>query len=247
MICGNAIITYEHIDPTFENSQNHNASRMTLLCGGHQLESSKDLLSKLSIKNADRFPYCKKSGHAKHLFDLGGQRPTILLGDNDFTQCGSRIVINGEVWFAVLPPERKSRIWRLSARFKNHDNKIICEIKENELLICAENSQVTQTANRFIISDSENVLLEMELQHPSVLVIKRYRFETDSGTIIIAEDLVPDFLNNTFPNKPVSQTKELTMTFESGNSRCVFLKNSFISPSGIDLQIKNGSIQFGGG
>src|ERR1035438_5428034 len=88
VMCGNAIITYEHIDPPFAETRKHDPTCMTLLCGGCQLESSKGTLSKETIKAADKNPFCKTKGHARHLFDLGGKKPTLLLGGNDFTECG---------------------------------------------------------------------------------------------------------------------------------------------------------------
>ena len=89
VICGNAIITYEHIDPPFAIARTHDPKRMTLLCGTHQTESTKGLLSKETITSADSNPFCKQKGYARHLFDLGGIRPVLVVGSNTLTECGT--------------------------------------------------------------------------------------------------------------------------------------------------------------
>src|SRR3954452_13658040 len=111
VICGNAIITYEHVEPTFANARIHDPQCITLLCGGHQLESSKGTLSKETILQADRAPYCKGTGQAKHIFDLGGKKPTLLLGGNDFSECGHSIQIDGQTLFEILPTDKHSSRW----------------------------------------------------------------------------------------------------------------------------------------
>jgi hypothetical protein len=247
VICGDAIFTFEHIEPGFANASEHDPKKITLLCGSHQLESTKGLLSKSKIRDADQHPYCKQLGHARHIFDLGGARPIILLGGNDFTECGPRIVIEGETLFEVFAPERHSHRWRLSAQFKDSSDRVICEIKENELLINSENSDVQQTARRFSMSINGTLYLEMELQPPTSMIIRQFCMETHCGIITIGEDDDPSFLRAVGPSESVRSRKQPVMTFKSGDMKIVFAKSSFCSPDGIILRFKNGGLQFGGG
>src|SRR5262249_39317629 len=85
VICANAIITYEHIEPPFAEAREHDPDRITLLCGAHQVASFKGLLSKETIWAADKRPICKTTQAPKHIFDLGGKKPRLLLGGNDFS------------------------------------------------------------------------------------------------------------------------------------------------------------------
>jgi hypothetical protein len=155
VVCGNAIVTYEHIDPVYADAREHDPECMTLLCGGCQLESTKGTLSKKTIKAANNSPFCKRAGHAKHIFDLGGKRPKLLLGGNDFTDCGQMIRVDGETLFEIEPPERLSSRWRLSATFRNSNGDILCEIIENELKLNPDNFDIEQTARIFRVKSCD--------------------------------------------------------------------------------------------
>ena len=119
------------------------------LCGSHQIKSAKRLLSKNTIQQADKNPRCRQVGYASHLFDIGNGRPSLSFGSNDFTQCGPQIKFDGETFFEFLRPELKSRRWRLSARFKDRRNRVVCEINENEFLVNSGNFDVVETATKF--------------------------------------------------------------------------------------------------
>ena len=68
--CGNAIITYEHMEPKFRDARCHDPRRITLLCGHHQQESTKGLLSLETIKEYDADPVTKRQGFSSYVFDL---------------------------------------------------------------------------------------------------------------------------------------------------------------------------------
>jgi hypothetical protein len=134
VICGDAIFTYEHFDPPFKEAREHKPKGITLLCGSHQNESSKGLLSRQTIRSADAEPYCKQHGYATHVFDLGAVRPRLFIGSNDFTACGTRIVFNADTLFEIFPPEPGSKRWRLSATFRDRNNNglsLSCEAFQN--------------------------------------------------------------------------------------------------------------------
>jgi hypothetical protein len=80
VICGNAIITYEHMEPKFRDARRHEPSCITLLCGHHQQESSKGILSVETIKEYDADPITRRRGFANYVFDLGGKTPELQLG-----------------------------------------------------------------------------------------------------------------------------------------------------------------------
>ena len=237
--CGKAIITYEHFAPPFRNAHKHDPTGITLLCGQHQIESMKGLLSKATIGMADRNPHCKAAGYSKHLFDLGGIRPKLVIGNNNFTECGPRIVVDGETLFEVLPPERKSSKWRLSARFKDSNGRVVCEIKENELLFSSENFDVEQTATKFWVAHSDGTkILELEIQPPKVLFLKKYALITSGGKITIGEQIVPDPFGD-------ADRKATVLVFQTDKSHLTFEECAFSSPSGIILSFKNGDLKFG--
>jgi hypothetical protein len=187
VICGNAIYTFEHFDPPFEDLTELNANGITLLCWGHQGESSKGLLSKATISNADKNPCCKQSGYSKHIFDLGNPNLNMILGGS-LIECGPRMVVDENTIFEVFPPENKSHRWTLSAEFRDPKNRLICKIERNELSVSSESSNFEQTARTFSIFYDGVPFLVMELEPPHSLHIHKYRCETDAGTLTIDDD-----------------------------------------------------------
>jgi hypothetical protein len=247
-ICGDAIITYEHIDPPFEEAQSHEPSCITLLCGTHQLQSTKGILSKQTIKENDRDPYCNRVGHANHIFDLGGNRPNLLIGGNDFTECGPIIEVDGETLFEIRPPEKNSSRWRLSAIFKDPYGATVCDIHNNELILSIAAFDIVNEANRFAIYSSDNILLELELVPPTSLLLKSYKIFTANGVLRIGESRVPDIqssLDN--PGAPNKFIMKPTITFEAadGTTGPTFDTCSFAFPTGLVIRFKDGGIQFG--
>lgn len=245
MICGNAIITYEHFNPPYKDARRHDPKGMTLLCGAHQLETSKQLLSKETIAQADSDPFCKRVGYAKHLFDLGGRKPKLVIGGADVSECGPRIEIDGETMFQILPPDSRSSRWRLSCRFINQDGTTMCAIVENELVLKSESVDIVQQANRFSIMSDNETVLELELQAPDTLLLKKYCLFTKNGRVIVGTENLPDIRHKMdHPNSPPKMTSETTLRLESGACVVSFSACSFVSPAGLIIRFLNGSIQF---
>jgi hypothetical protein len=181
VICGLAITTYEHFDPLFKDAKVHDPKGITLLCGNHQLHTSKStsLLSKETIAAADKDPKCKQTGYADHLFDLGGTCPTIVLGSVRFIDCGRVLTVNGKPCISIREPEPGSKKWRLSAEFDDQEGRPLCRIIDNELQIFNELlHDFDQEGNRFSIKGSDGrVLLDLRLEAPHSLYVDAMRLE----------------------------------------------------------------------
>jgi hypothetical protein len=242
VLCGNAIITYEHIDPPFANARKHDPKCITLLCGDHQIQSSKGLLSKERIKKADGDPYCRQKGHAKHLFDLGGKKPILLVGGNNFTECGHKFQVDGQTLFEILAPDRKSSKWRLSAKFQDKSGMTICEILENELILNSTVFDIKQTATRFSIDSPDETILELEVKPPASLLLKTYRIFTKHGKITIGTSMEIDIIYKMDTGIDKFIERE-SLTFEGKNGeKVVFIASSFISPEGLNFRFCGGGL-----
>jgi hypothetical protein len=236
VICGNAIVTYEHFSPPYKDARMHDPNGITLLCGGHQLESSKGLLSKETIAEANANPICKRRGHAKHMFDLGGAKPTLLLGGADVTQCAPAIEIDGAFFFKIDPPDRRSSRWRLSCRFCDETGKLICEILENELIIQADNVDIEQSATRLLIRSDANTLLELEVQPPAGFLLKQYSLQTTNGRLYIGGE--------SHSNGPPVVPASTVLRLETANGGAFSLRDcTFISPGGLRINFCGSGIQ----
>lgn len=249
VICGSAIITYEHIEPPFAQAREHHPDRMTLLCGSHQLESSKGILSKETIQSANKNPICKIKGRSTHIFDLGGKKPKLLLGGNDFTDCGYQIEVDREILFAILPPEPRSSRWRLSARFKSADGAVLCEIIENELVLNPSSFDLQQTSTKFqVLSADKSVAVELEIRPPDAVLLNRYSLSTERGKITIGPQSTIDALYKLdHPDEPPRSVTKMMLTFENRNGgKTSFSSSKFVSPAGLIIGFDGDSIQLRG-
>lgn len=246
VICGSAIITYEHFMPPFKDATQHDPNGITLLCGSHQLETTKGILSKESIAHYNSSPYCLRVGNSKHIFDLGNIRPSLILGSVDVSDCGPGIEVDGEVFLRIRPPEKHSSRWRISARFLNSEGSVICEIVDNEIIVSSQNFDFVQQAKSFSIQSPTEELLCLQLAPPKGLIIKHYVLHVKHGKVIIGEDKsstdrrkIPKEVAATLGESP-----RFGITVESPTSRQTFNDCRFSFPQGLGIDVLNGSTQF---
>jgi hypothetical protein len=128
VICGCPIITYEHIEPTFEDAKSHDPNRMTCLCGSCQLRSTKQNIAKETIWEAKSNPYCKKNGVIDS-FDIGPNAPKIYFG---FKSLGYGIIFeSGENYFRIDEPEIEGGPFCITAQFLGDDGSQLFKITNN--------------------------------------------------------------------------------------------------------------------
>lgn len=247
-LCGNAIITYEHFDPPFKDAKVHHAKGITLLCGSHQLESSKGLLSKETIREADLNPACKRSGFAKHMLDFGKTKPHLVLGGADVTECAPTIEIDETLFFKVDAPDEDSQRWRLSCRFIDENGIEVCRIAENELLVKASCVDIEQSAKRLVIHSETMALLELEFEPPDGLRVKQYSTRTPNGRVLIGDELLPDIEHSLrFPDAPRIMRTCTVFKLETNDGNGVTLVNSRIeSRGGLRISLLHGGVILSG-
>lgn len=237
VICGDAIITYEHFDPPFKDAKHHDPKGITLLCGGHQLETTKGLLSKTTIAEHDKDPHSKQTGQARLLFDLGGRKPRLLFGGAHVTECGPKIEIDGRTMLKIDPPEQRSSRWRLSCDFTDQHNNIICKIIENELVLKSNNIDVKTNGSCLSIHSDKEVLLDIKLYPPDILEIRKYGVYTANGRITIRKEKV-------YADDYTKTATRTTLRLETGGTSVCFDTCEFVHPQGLIFEFKNGQIRF---
>jgi hypothetical protein len=80
VVCGSAIFDYEHVDPEFKDAEEHDPTKMALLCGSCHDKVTRRQWSKDKIKEARANPICLESGFSSEWFDYGTEAPTIVVG-----------------------------------------------------------------------------------------------------------------------------------------------------------------------
>lgn len=238
VICGSAIVTYEHFDPPYRDAPEHRPEGITLLCGSHQLESSKGLLSKYTIAQANARPICHQKGYASQLLDFGVNRPILSIGGTDVTQCGPGIAFDGKWLLRIRPPEAHSSRWRLSAMFNSADGTLACAIRNNELVVPAAPFEVEQVGRKLIVKHDSTLVLDLELEPPSRLLLNQYMIPLEQGVVFIGKRRIRHPISERLDDSSV-----LEFRHNSGGT-VTLVDCAFQSDLGINLSLNNGRLSF---
>ena len=132
VICGLAVVQYEHIDPSFSEATSHDPKKIALLCGNCHDRVSRGIWSKERVIAARKTPITFKHGLTKDAFDLKAPFE-VFVGDSRFrdVRCIIRTQSNDE-WFSIEPPESPEAPPRISAKFYGPSGKPELEIIQNE-------------------------------------------------------------------------------------------------------------------
>ena len=247
VICGDAIVEYEHVEPLFAEAEQHDNSRITLLCPSHHSQSTKGLLAKSTIRNADRSPFCKRGYSPKHLLNIGSRLPTIMVGGNDLTHCGGRVFIGGRKVFEVSPPDEvDSTVWQLFARLFGPDGRAVCEIDRNEISFDPQVFDIIQQRNRFEVRDVEgHVLLCITSLPPHGISLDRFEAAIPGGRYIVAEEEV-ETIDRTKSEITLTRANRPALVFETrAGGRVVFTTSQMVSSTGLYLDLQDGALRIG--
>ena len=142
VICGNAIIIYEHVDPEFKDATEHNPEAMTLLCGGCHDKVTRGQWSKETVKRASASPKCLEKGFSFGVFDIGIDPPDIVFGGIHAVRSGTILRIYGRDVLSVSPPEEPHGPFRISAFFSDGMGEEMCVIEDNEWRVRSDASDL---------------------------------------------------------------------------------------------------------
>jgi hypothetical protein len=209
---------------------------ITLLCGSHQLESTKGLLSRESIAHFNAQPVCLQRGYASHPLDLGLRRPRVLVGGTNFTNCGTGIAFNGQWMFRVREPEPHSRRWRLSAVFPSPDGHFASMIRNNELILPAENLEIEQRAKSIVVRQDHGVVLELEFGPPDTVSVNQFVISNSEGRIFVGRRSLANPLSGVQESRSI-----LEFQHDSGGTQ-TFVDCAFESNVGLHLCLENGGM-----
>jgi len=173
-MCGCAIYQYEHLDPPFAEATEHQASGITLLCGGCHDRATRRLLSLDSIKRAMQAPRCLADGFSFGPFDLGIEHPEVLAGA--FLALRTRIILRafGDPILAVDPPEEPAGPFQLSATLCDDQGTVVLRIDRNEWQAPVDNWDVEVIGQRITVRRAEgDITLRLRSEPPHRLVIER--------------------------------------------------------------------------
>lgn len=152
IFCGHAVTHIHHIIP-YEECENHNSDNLTLLCPLHHNEVHTNLISRETVAEKNKLPYCKENDGPRYfLFDIGRKQPPIvMLGNMEMINCKTIFNVLGTPMLYISPPEKNSKIWTISGLFHDETSHLICRIFSNEVTFIEKGVDIIQSQNKFII------------------------------------------------------------------------------------------------
>jgi hypothetical protein len=177
VVCGNAIVEYEHFDPEFAEAAVHDADGILLLCVGCHGRKTRGHLSRDTIDRHRKNQASRKLGYAHDAFDVGPTFPAIVMGNLRATNTNCLIRINGEDVLRVDPPEEPGSPYRLTAVLRNRAGQPDLVVVENEWRSPITNWDVTVQGKRITVkSGIRSIELILRNELPQTLVVERLDF-----------------------------------------------------------------------
>jgi hypothetical protein len=124
VLCGNLPYEYEHIDPEFKDSIEHDPSRMALLCPTCHSKVTKGIYSKVQVKNSRAKPFCITNGTNAMGLDFSGTNIVFQIGNSIIRNAQFPLVFNGiPVFSAWRNPVSNSIV--LNCHFYDYSNTLV--------------------------------------------------------------------------------------------------------------------------
>lgn len=173
VVCGSAMIQYEHIDPPFAWAKEHDPSRMALLCPTCHDKVTRKFLPKQAVSDAREDPLCRRQGFSSELFELGKTSPQIVIGGLTLEECPVPIQIRGTDLIRISAPEEQGGPVRLSGCFQDTAGAVSLTIEDNEWSPFTTNWDVEFVGGILTIRDApQHISLRLRFALPHSLVVE---------------------------------------------------------------------------
>jgi hypothetical protein len=154
VLCGNAIVDYEHVDPAFADATAHDETAITLLCPTCHAKVTRNFWSKEKVRQGMLDPYCKRVGFSNEWFDVGKSNPVVIFAGATLRHCRIPVEIKGTPLIMIEPPEDDMSPYRISANFHNSQGQPSLKVVQNEWQSLTSNWDVEAAGGAITIRDS---------------------------------------------------------------------------------------------
>jgi len=172
--CGLAIATYEHIEPTFRDAQEHDPSKMAYLCGSCHDRVTRGIWSKQKVMVVRSEPWCIKNHRGHDSFDISAPNPVIWVGPNEIVNINKILSIDDHVILAIDPPEQAGAPYAISGEFFDDSGNLLFKIEKNEWVGSIESWDVETVGRTITIRKGPgNIALRITALPPDGIMIER--------------------------------------------------------------------------
>lgn len=176
VVCGSAIVDYEHFNPEFKDAKAHDAAGIILLCPLHH-RAKGAFIARDTIAKAAENPFCKGKGFAWNVLDL--QSATTHIGP--FTAQNCEVVLKIQavpvIWFS--PPEMEGGPNRLNLVVRSRDGSDLVQIVDNVWSVSASADDVNLTSGNISglleVKDEDGPVFKARITPPDEIEIEVYR------------------------------------------------------------------------
>lgn len=174
VICGASIIEYEHIDPPFTEAKEHDPENIALLCSQCHAKVTRKFLSKETVKQDRRKPYCKRVTFSREYLDIGKIHPKIIFAGTTLENCQVPVAVGDTFLSEVKEAEEPGGPFRLSANFCNSRGELSLQIVDNEWRASTMNWDVEATGGVITIKDNpRHISLRLVVDSPERVVVDK--------------------------------------------------------------------------
>lgn len=176
VVCGSAIVDYEHFDPEFKDAESHEARGIILLCPTHH-RAKGGFIGHKTLAAAAENPYCisKRIAWAKLHLD----QATVDIGPFTVEHCEIVLRLHGEniIWFNQ--PEESGAPSRLNLRLYDKANFLFVSIEDNVWITSPESTDAVLISGNvqgvIRVDDKKGVVFEAHVRPPDFIRVVTFR------------------------------------------------------------------------
>ena len=212
VLCGSAVIEYDHFDPEYTDAREHFAAGIALLCPNCHANRGRGFGSVDAVRRAVADPFCRRAGFARGDMEGALQSPIIVFAGQTIFNCAIPVMVRGHPLIQVLPPEEDRGPYRVSASFRDEAGRPTLEIHENEWRVFSDQWDVEVKAGTISVrSEDQSQSLKLRFFPGQGLRVEAlemmccgYRFRGDANTLQVALPGQPDFMGGGLTNNSMS-------------------------------------------
>lgn len=172
VVCGLAIIQYEHVAPEFHEAKEHDPEKITALCGACHDKVTRGVWSKEKIIRHNDNPKCVSDGYAADFFDIGETLPMVVFGSTEWKDTPTIIEAFGQTILG-LSLDDDSGLVQISGIFHNDEDQEIFRIDNNEWKGSTDNFDIDVIGSTLTIrKENRKIALKIRVEPPNVFIVE---------------------------------------------------------------------------
>lgn len=174
VICGAAIVEYEHVRPEFTKAKAHDAQGISLLCPTCHAKKTRNFLSARRVLEAMDKPAAKASGFAFSELEDHSSHPYVVLGGVTLKNCPTPVEVRGIPLIRIEDAEVTRGPYQLSASFFDSEGSPSLFIRRNEWHVAADSWDVEAVGGRITVRTAPGkIALQLRLDPGQGVVVER--------------------------------------------------------------------------